>query len=194
MTLCDPMGCSPPGSSVQGDFPRKNTEMDCRFLLQGIFPPQGSNLHLLHWQVDSLLSSHLGSPFSAVSDSLRPHGLYSLRSSPVHVIFQARVLEWVAISFSRGSSKPRDWTWVFCIASRRVYCLSHQGSLTKEIQKFNVINFQSRRPEHLWPQGPGFPWMGLPCHLVAMWHGSLPTSIFIKRKSVFEEGKKYTVF
>ena len=30
--------------------------------------------------------------------------------------FQARILEWVAISFSRGSSKPRDWTWVSCIA------------------------------------------------------------------------------
>ena len=32
--------------------------------------------------------------------------------SSVHGIFQARVLEWVAISFSRGSSQPRDWTWV----------------------------------------------------------------------------------
>ena len=32
--------------------------------------------------------------------------------SSVHGIFQARVLEWVAISFSRGSSQPRDWTCV----------------------------------------------------------------------------------
>ena len=38
--------------------------------------------------------------------------------SPVHEIFQARILEWIAISFSRGSSQPRDWTWVFCIAGR----------------------------------------------------------------------------
>ena len=32
----------------------KNTGVGCRFLLQGIFPTQRSNLHLLHWQVDSL--------------------------------------------------------------------------------------------------------------------------------------------
>ena len=41
-----------------------------------------------------------------------------LPDSSVHGIFQARVLEWVAISFSRGSSRPRDWTWVSCIAGR----------------------------------------------------------------------------
>ena len=39
--------------------------------------------------------------------------------SSVHGIFQARILEWVAISFSRGSSRPRDQTWVSCIAGRR---------------------------------------------------------------------------
>ena len=50
-TLCDPMDCSPPGSFVQGDFPCENTEMDCHFLLQEIFPTQGSNLRPLHWQV-----------------------------------------------------------------------------------------------------------------------------------------------
>ena len=48
-----------------------------------------------------------------------------LPGSSVHGIFQARVLEWVAISFSRGSSQPRDRTWVSCIAGRP---LSHQGS------------------------------------------------------------------
>ena len=44
---------------------------------------------------------------SVVSNSLR---LCSLSGSSVHGIFQARVLEWVAISFSRGSSWPRDQT------------------------------------------------------------------------------------
>ena len=43
----------------------------------------------------------------------------SLQGSSVHGIFQARVLEWVAISFSRGSSRPRDRTWVSHIAGRR---------------------------------------------------------------------------
>ena len=43
----------------------------------------------------------------------------SLPGSAVHGIFQARILEWAAISFSRGSSQPRDRTQVFCIADRR---------------------------------------------------------------------------
>ena len=54
---------------------------------------------------------------SVVSDSLQPQGC-SLPGSSVHGIFQARVLERVAISFSRGSSQPRDWTQVFHIAGR----------------------------------------------------------------------------
>ena len=43
----------------------------------------------------------------------------AVRSLSVHGIFQARVLEWVAISFSRGSSQPRDQTRVSCTAGRR---------------------------------------------------------------------------
>ena len=48
---------------------------------------------------------------SVVSDSLRLHGLH-LPCSSVHGIFHARVLEWVVISFSKGSFQPRDRTWV----------------------------------------------------------------------------------
>ena len=39
----------------------------------------------------------------------------------IHGISQARILEWVAISFSRGSFWPRDWTWVSCIDRRVLY-------------------------------------------------------------------------
>ena len=42
----------------------------------------------------------------------------SLPGSSVLGILQARILEWVAISFSRGSSLPRDWTWVSHIGGR----------------------------------------------------------------------------
>ena len=42
----------------------------------------------------------------------------SLPGSAVHGILQARILEWVAIPFSRGSSRPRDWTQVLLIAGR----------------------------------------------------------------------------
>ena len=43
----------------------------------------------------------------------------SLPHPSVHGIFQARVLEWGAISFSRGSSQPGDRTWVSCTVGRR---------------------------------------------------------------------------
>ena len=43
----------------------------------------------------------------------------SLPGSSLHGILQARVLEWVAIAFSRGSSRPRDRTRVSCIPGRR---------------------------------------------------------------------------
>ena len=44
---------------------------------------------------------------------------YSLPRSSIHGIFQARVLEWIAIYFSRGPSQPRDWTRVSWIVGRR---------------------------------------------------------------------------
>ena len=54
--LCDPMDSSPPGSSVHGDSPGKNTGVGCYVLLQMIFLTQESNLRLvglLHWQAGS---------------------------------------------------------------------------------------------------------------------------------------------
>ena len=47
-TVCDPTDCSPPGSSVHRDSPRKNTGVGCHALLQGIFPAQGANPGLEH--------------------------------------------------------------------------------------------------------------------------------------------------
>ena len=51
-----------------------------------------------------------------------------------HGISQARILEWVAMSSSRGSSQPRDWTCISCISCTGrgvLYQLSHQGSPTR---------------------------------------------------------------
>ena len=47
-TLCDPMDCGLPGFSIHGISPGKNTEVGYHFLLQGIFPTQGSNPGLPH--------------------------------------------------------------------------------------------------------------------------------------------------
>ena len=167
-----------PGSSIHGILQARILEC-CHFLLQGIFPTQGLNLCLLHWQADSLPLSHLGSSCvsycscrcqvaSAMSDSEGPHrwqpirlcrpwnspgkntGVgchfllqctkvkresevahscltcsdpmdYSLPGSSIHGILQARVLEWVAIAFSKGSSRPRDRTCVSCIGRQILY-------------------------------------------------------------------------
>jgi len=52
-----------------------------------------------------------------MSDSCDPMDC-NLPGFSVHGTLQARILEWVAISFSRGSSQPRNQTWVSCIAGR----------------------------------------------------------------------------
>ena len=51
----------------------------------------------------------------------------SLPGSSVHGIFQARTLEWVAISFSRGSSQPRDGTHISCIGRQIPYHWATRG-------------------------------------------------------------------
>ena len=48
--------------------------------------------------------------------------------SSVHGISQARILEWVAVSFSRGSSQPGDRTQVSCIATREAQFREIQGT------------------------------------------------------------------
>ena len=88
-TLCDTTDCSPPGSSVHEDSPGKNTGVGGRALLQGIFPTQGSNPGLPYCRQILYYLSHQGSP---------------------------RILEWVAYTFSRGSSQPRDQAHMSCIS------------------------------------------------------------------------------
>ena len=63
---------------------------------------------------------------------------YSPTGSSVHGILQARILEWVAISFSRGSSWPRDRTQVSCIVSRRFNIWA-----TNWTELSNIFQFQS---------------------------------------------------
>ena len=64
-TLCWPHGLQPARLLCPWDSPGGNTGVGCHFLLQGIFPTQGLNPHLLcllHWQAGSLPLRHLGSP------------------------------------------------------------------------------------------------------------------------------------
>ena len=97
LTLCDSMDCSPPGSSWNSLG--EDTGVGCRFRLKERFPTQRWNPRLtclLHWQVGSSPLAQLGSP-----KWKWPRGL------TVRGILQARIVEWVAFAFSRGSSQPR---------------------------------------------------------------------------------------
>ena len=62
LTLCNPIDCSPPGSSVHGNSPGKNTGMGGHSLLQGIFSTQRSNPGLLHCRWILYHLSHWESP------------------------------------------------------------------------------------------------------------------------------------
>ena len=62
-TLCDSMDCSPPGTSVHGDSPGKNTGMGCHTLLQGIFPTQELNPGLPHCRRILYCLRHQKSPY-----------------------------------------------------------------------------------------------------------------------------------
>ena len=96
-------------------------------LLPPLFPPSSlffvSVLHFLCVYIRAQLCL-----------SLCNHMGYSPPGSSVHGISQTRILEWLAVSFSRRSSWPRDWTQVSCIAGSLLYFswilyqLSHQGN------------------------------------------------------------------
>ena len=81
LILCNPMDCSPPGSSVHGDSPGKNTGVGCHALCQGIFPTQGSSPGLLHCRWILYHLSHQESP---------------------------RILKQVAYPFPKGSSQSKN--------------------------------------------------------------------------------------
>ena len=156
------MDCSPPDFSVHGDSPGRNTGVGCHDLLQGISPIQGSKPGLLHCrrilyylsqQRSPRILQWVAYPFSTGSSGpCNQNGVScialsevaqlcptlcnpmdcSLPGSSVHGIFQARVLEWVAISFfSRESSQPRDQTQGSCIA-----CGFFTVRATREAQKY----------------------------------------------------------
>ena len=76
---------------------------------------------LSHWELGGCSSTRWNLALT-VSDSLWTHELYRPPGSSVHGIFWARILERVAISFSREFSQLRNWTQVSCIAGRLFTC------------------------------------------------------------------------
>ena len=128
-TLCDPMDCSHQAPMSMGS-PGKNTGVvampssrgssrprdwscfscgSCISRQRGSLPlaPPGKPLASSEWEIGAHFCPTLCDPMDC-----------GLPCSSVHGVLQARILEWVTISFSKGSSEPRDRTWVSCIAGR----------------------------------------------------------------------------
>ena len=77
--------------------------------------------------------------------------------SSVHGILQARILEWVAISFSRGSSQLRDWTRVSCFAGRRfILWATREPTISLQFRMFNLINLYWSNSFHFSPSKQKF--------------------------------------
>ena len=98
LTLCNPLDCSPPGSSVHVNSPGRNTGVGCHALLQGVFPTEGSNpllLHLLLWQAGSL-------PLATPGKPLRIHSTWQISSIVANnkeVCGHVHFSHWIQVSF-----------------------------------------------------------------------------------------------
>ena len=119
--LNSPMWPVPTRLPCPWDFPGKNTGVGCHFLLQGIFLTRDQTRVSCIDRRVVYHECHLGTPIfsmrvkseSEVTQScptLCDPMDCSLPGSSLHEILKARVLEWVAISFFRGSSPTRDRT------------------------------------------------------------------------------------
>ena len=69
----------------------------------------------------------------------------SLPGSSVHEILQARTLEWVAISFPRGSFQPRDWTCVSCVS-----CMAGRFFTCWATGEAKIQRYQDRKIRYFW--------------------------------------------
>ena len=100
-----PHGLQPTRLLCPWDFPGKDDGVSCHFLLQRILPTQGSNPGLLHCRQILYQVSYKGSPKTFLWAHVFGGGA-------------ARILKWVAIPFSRRSSRPRDRTQVSHLVGR----------------------------------------------------------------------------
>ena len=120
------------------DFSGKNTGVSCHFLLLGIFPTQGSNPCVPHWQMNSLPLSHLGSPARSCFTIGCHVSVSSVRGLPVNVRSWFLSLGFTLFSF------VESWQFVLLCAdhtlnslcSLATWCMVHRtqpGQLTPQV-------------------------------------------------------------
>ena len=139
------MDYSPPGSSVHGILQARIQEWVVIYFSRESSRPRDwtcvsyvtciGRWVLYHWATCKPLWFFESESRSVVSNFCNP------MDYTVHGILQARILEWVAFSFPRGSSQPRDWTQVSVIAGRLFTSWA-----TREALYIYIIDF------HTWPR------------------------------------------
>ena len=138
-TLCYSVDCSPPGSSVHGIFQARILEwvaIYARNLLLKI-----EKLYILFIYIYIIYNIYIYIYiYSMHAKTLQSCPTLcdpmecSLPGSSVRGILQARILEWVTISFSRGTSQPRDQTHVSRVSCTGRWVLYHYSHLGSPIQ------------------------------------------------------------
>ena len=123
LTLCSPLDCRLPGSSVHGIVLARILEWVPISFSKGSSRPRDQTWVSCtagrYFTTKPPRKPESESEVAQSSPTLCNPMDCNLSGSSVHGIFQAIVLEWIAISFSSGSSRPRDRTQVSCIVDRR---------------------------------------------------------------------------
>ena len=115
-TLHNPMDCSPPGSSIHGIFQARILEWGAIAFSE--FFASYVKFYIL------VVISCLVTMFESF---VTPWTACSPPASSVHGISQARIQEWVAISYFRGTSQLRDWICASCISGQTLYHHIHMN-------------------------------------------------------------------
>ena len=193
LTLCDPMDCSPPGSSVHGILQARILEWVAISFLQGNFPTQGLNMCLLHWQVDSLPLSHLGSLYLCHNFFLKELWMKHQSCS----ILMKLLGRYIYVFFKKIDAwffSQRSWCKLVCSVVLRLPSDAFKGSRKPENQCVRAIDLISKLGNcHVCliiclqyilnqrfsnfteePESPG----GLPAPLEFLWVGLRPDFAF----------------
>ena len=118
-TLCNLMDYSLPGFSVHGIFQARVLEwVAISFSRWSSRPRNQTQVSCTARRCFTLWATREALLVAQFCPTLWDPTGCSPPGSSVHWTLQARILEWVAIPFSRESSWPRDWTWVSCISGR----------------------------------------------------------------------------
>ena len=106
-TLCDPIDGSPPGSPVPGILQARTLQwVAISFCNAWKWKAKGKSLNRVRLFATPLTAAH---------------------QAPLSMEF-SRQEYWSGLSFSKGSSQPRDQMYIFCITDRFFYCMNHQGT------------------------------------------------------------------